>query len=104
MNCGDVSLAILAATLHVQYKVHFVCQLRSRNVCRKHELKMKVDIFIVVQKLRKRKECNTPFHRNLTVTSTPLNTSYERDSRVHIYYPFGAGIIFLILAHPIYKM
>jgi hypothetical protein len=39
MNCGDVSLAILAATLHAQYKVRFVCQMRSRNVCRKYELK-----------------------------------------------------------------
>ena len=33
-----------------------------------------------------------------------LNNNQFMHSQFNIYYPFGAGIIFLILAHSVYKM
>ena len=42
----------------------------------------------------------------LKVRNSDLNTQFDIGChiRLHLNYPFGAGIISLILAHPVYKM
>jgi hypothetical protein len=70
---------------NISYQVPFVCQLRSRNVCRKHALKMKVHKSIVVHKPRERKELNTKFYRNFNCIFYP----FKYVTRDRLYSGFG---------------